>query len=322
MQTLIQGSSSWRNEIADSLAAFGFSTDAQEYRSCGDPTLTRYVKVCSHDPAHFNRAIGHSCHLRVCEYCARRESARILKRYLPHFQAAAESHHASYRLRHIVLTTNYNLRDLDISAKYRIGWKAVNVLFDRLLGKGWESSGRGTFTGAEFGAEGQHLHFHVLAYCEYLPQDQISKEWAKLTGCPVVWVRAVRGIKKALKEVIKYAGKLTELDPDDIARLHAVIKGTRRIRTRGLFYKVPQLPKMEEAKICKKCGAPIENWQPDRFSVWQKNHDHAAADSSLHLILGNKSDLPPPDRVNVKWQLINATDYMWSEYSKVGRVKN
>lgn len=321
MQTLINGTSSWRNEIADSLAAYGFQRDSIEYRTCGDPTLTRYVKVCGHDPAHYNRAVGHSCHLRVCELCARRESARILKRYLPHFQAAVESFHPQFKLRHIVLTTNYQLRDRDISEKYRKGWKAVNQLFDNLLPADWTSSGRGTFAGAEFGEEGQHLHFHVLAYCEWLDQAAISREWEKLTGCPVVWVRLVKGIKKAVKEVIKYAAKITDLEPDDIARIHSVIKGSRRIRTRGLFYKVPPVPKSDEPMTCKKCGALIENWQPDRFSVWQKNHDSAKADSLLHLILGNKSDLPPPDRVNQKWKLIDATEFMWSENDRIGRSK-
>jgi len=322
LQTLTAGTTSWRGEIADALASFGHIKDSIEYRQCGDPTLTRYYKVCSHDPAHFNRAVGHSCHLRVCELCARRESARLLKRYLPHFQAAQQAFHPTYKLRHIVLTTNWYLRDLDIVAKYRRGWKAVNALFDRLLPEGWINSGRGTFTGAEFGEDGQKLHFHVLFYGEWIDQHVISQEWERLTGCDIVWIRLVKGIKKAVKEVIKYAAKITELEPDDIARLHGVIKGSRRIRTRGIFYKVPPLPKQAEQAFCKTCGAEIVNWQPDRFSVWQKNHDHVAADSMLHLILGNKSSLPPPDRKNVKWKLVNATDYMWSEYEKKGRVKN
>lgn len=253
--------------------------------------------------------------------CARRESARILKKYLPHIQAAAASNHPQYKLRHIVLTTNWNLRDLDIVTKYRRGWKAVNQLFDNLLGENWHKAGRGTFSGAEFGADGNMLHFHVLAFTEWIDQADLSREWEKLTGCPVVWIRLVRGVKKATKEVIKYAAKLTDLEPDDIARLHGVIKGSRRIRTRGLFYNVPALPKTEEPQVCKKCGSPIENWQPDRFSVWQKNHDSARHDSLLHSILGNKSGLPPPDRKNVKWKLVDATDYMWSEYERIGRLK-
>ena len=282
----------WRDDVATELDRAGFTKEAMEFRRCRSPESVFGYRVCHNDPAHYTKRIGHTCHLRICPECGRAESARLVKQYFPHVLAAADSGHERFGLKHMILTTDTRVSDPKAWEVYRRNWKNIDLLFDELLGKGWHAGGRGTIASAEFGEEGAKLHYHIVFYGEYIEQAEISRVWAKLTDCPVVWIRKVYNVRKAVKEICKYAAKLTMLDPVDTVKAFTIIKGSRRVRTRGLFYNLPPVEEEKQTK-CKCCGADLEIWDEERMLHWP---DHqrilSAIGHSLYLITGNKSDSP------------------------------
>lgn len=50
-------------------------------------------------------------------------------------------------------------------------------------------------------------HYHLIARTPYVPQKLLSVEWAKLTGAPIVDVRAVKKKEGVFKYVLKYLCK-------------------------------------------------------------------------------------------------------------------
>ena len=290
----------WRKGVSQALDTSGYFAEAFDFAKCGDPTCIFHYVVCKSDPTHFAKPIPHTCKLRICPECAHRESARLLKRYMPHIRRAVKHGKKRYRLRHIILTAGYDVRHPEAKKQYRKLWKSVSKLFDTLLGKGWTKTGQGYIPSCEFGEHGHKLHFHILFFGEYLEQRRISQVWEKLTTWKVVYIREVKNPKKAASEVLKYCCKLTELDPHDIPCLLEIIKGSRRIRSRGIFYNLPKEP--QQPATCEECGSHLTLMGKSTYEFWKAFHDEEAdrqlledepapGRDQLHLILGNKS--PP-----------------------------
>src|SRR5882724_10880351 len=110
---------------------------------CGDPAFIRSVKTCSDSPEHYHRAIGCSCHLRICPECANRNSARLLRQYFEPVKLSVDNKPNGWSLKHVVLTTRHQLNDPDIYQRYRQVYKDADQLFEELFGKDWQKSGRG-----------------------------------------------------------------------------------------------------------------------------------------------------------------------------------
>lgn len=297
LQAQVTANKTSRSDVFWALNARGHIAAAMDYVNCGHPDLIRKWRVCSNSPHHHARPVGFSCHLRICSDCARRNAARLLSRYLPVARAADEAKHPKFMLKHITLTTGWSLHDHDIDSRIREIWKALNKLLLAVWGDGWQKSGRGWLGGFEFGVEGQKLHLHLLAYCEYIPHAELSAEWEKLTGFGNVWIEAIHGVKEAVKEVLKYATKLSELSPADTALVHDVLRGVRRVRGGGIFYNVPEPEKITNP-VCKKCKSPIVDMPCEAFHkiLAEESKRLPRASVLLYLIHGNKSEIPPPVR--------------------------
>jgi len=50
-------------------------------------------------------------------------------------------------------------------------------------------------------------HYHFVARCGFIPQPWLSDKWDKLTGAPIVDVRALKKTREAYWYVMKYLGK-------------------------------------------------------------------------------------------------------------------
>jgi hypothetical protein len=273
----------WRFAVHENLIRRGYNKEAHEFLYCGDPDTWHAVKVCPTNPAHHAKAVMFSCHLRVCPECARRDAARLINRYKPHIEEVVRQGPRHWKLRHITLTTKFSLHAQDAKQKLRDARKMVNVLLDRLLGPSWNKTGQGVLIGAEYGPSGRLLHFHVLHYGPFQAQEKISEIWEELSGFPVVWVTKV-SLEEGLREIVKYVSKLSEMSAANTARLHEVIKGTRRVWSRGSFYRIIAT---ETPQCCKVCGAQIEKWSVSQWKAHVK---------SLNLIRGNKSaSVDPPE---------------------------
>lgn len=274
--TRSQAETNWRILCADELEKEGLAAAADSFRQCGDMFG---VLACGKDVSHFRAPAVHTCKLRFCPICARRNAAKLCERYYPALKAVTVGARDTFTFKTINLTTSISLYDPEIEEKTKKMYRAVSMFFDNVLGNGragWAQksskhyTGEGYLVAAEFGESGRKLHFHVLFFGRFIPQAVLSDEWCGITGFPVVDVRMVReGLKKGLKEVLKYISKFEKqthgefsgfATPKEIVSLAKVFNNMRRIRTRGLFYNLPDERAIESEievnpTFCPTCAA-------------------------------------------------------------------
>lgn len=296
----------WRAAVVRALIAAGMDYEAEQFRCCQDEASVQFYVVCPNDPDHQTVALARTCHLRICPECEQRNHARLLHRYHDPIEEVYHRAPSHYRLRHLILTTPISLLESDVKTQLRRVYDNLARFFDRLWGDDWRESGRGYLSGAEFGPEGLKLHFHVLALCDWIDQNKARDIWTDLTGFTALpYIKAVNQtnytLTDALSEIIKYATKISCLEPNLVPTLLTAIAGTRRIRTRGAFYRLPQSDK--EDKLCPECGAKLTVWHTTKFQFWKSGsigRSLSAFDAGrlrdLLLRLGNKSQgLDPPE---------------------------
>jgi len=326
---------SWRNDVYEALSDAGLSKIAERWNSCCDtpktkikpapgvtlPRTAETVYVCKGDHRHEAEIYSQSCDLRICPECARRQAARLVHRYLDFFNDLAHQHHKTYRFRHIVFTSPYALTDPDIRKKYLCGFKQVYKTMSAVMSEkcpGWKTS-QGFLVGAEFGETGHKLHYHVIHYGQYLNQSDLSRAWKEATGgeAYVVFVRGFpypgHSIEETLREVLKYcvkfysqdetSGQIEAIPAHLMPCLARVLEKSRRVRTYGLFFKIPEPDGRDH--LCATCGSKMIGIPVDYFVTfcntgflpleWKSQIsgglDLRPADKSFSL----SSSLDPPD---------------------------
>lgn len=295
----------WRELCAEELENAGLDAAADSFRQCGN---MYGVLACGRDVSHFQAPAMHTCKLRFCPICARRNASKLCERYYPALKAITAGARESFTFKTINLTTSISLYDPDIEEKTKKMYRAVSMFFDNVLGNGrsgWAQksskcyTGEGYLVAAEFGETGRKLHFHVLFFGRFLPQAMLSEEWKAITGFQVVDIRIVKeGLKKGLKEVLKYISKFEKAThgefsgfarPTEIVALAKVFNNMRRIRTRGLFYNLPDEREISDQvetnpTICPTCAADGKIVRLVCFEVdyWNKHYPQYHT-KSLHL---------------------------------------
>lgn len=288
----------WRADVAESLYDAGLEKVAERWLSCSDNPKTKVrpvagaalpknaekVYVCADDHHHDAEIYAQTCDLRICPDCARRQAARLVHHYLPTFLDLAHRHHKTYRFRHIVFTSPYALTDPDIRQKLLCGFKQVDKVMSGLMAEKcpkWKAE-QGYLVGAEFGESGHKLHYHVIHYGQYLNQADLSRRWQAATSGAafVVFVRgfpyAGHTIEETLREVLKYCvkfynqdeitGSITAIPAELMPILCRTLDKTRRIRTAGLFYNIPQPERA--AHSCSTCGGDMVSIPLDYYVIW------------------------------------------------------
>jgi len=288
----------WRADVYEALNDAGLEKVAERWLSCSDNPKTKVrpvagaalpknaekVYVCAADHTHDAEIYAQSCDLRICPECARRQAARLVHQYLPLFNDLAHQHHKTYRFRHIVFTSPYGLADADVRSRLICGFKQVGRVMSGMMAEkcpDWKTK-QGYLVGAEFGETGHKLHYHVIHYGQYLNQAELSRRWREQTGGDafVVFVRgfpyAGRTIEETLREVLKYCVKFYNQDEitGNIAAIPAelmpvlcrTLDKTRRIRTAGLFYNIPQPERHTHS--CATCGGDMVSIPVDYFVIF------------------------------------------------------
>lgn len=310
-------STAWRTDVAVELRNRGHEKESIEWMKCGNPAFIRAVKTCADNPEHYSRVIGCSCHLRICPECAHRDGARLLHQYLDPVKQSVDNKPPKWSLKHIVLTTKHHLHDADAYQQYRNIYKDADTLFNIIFGEDWQQSQRGLLYAAEWGEDTQHLHLHCLILCEWIDKDLLSMVWELVTGNSITFIRRVDGVRKGVEEICKYATKLTQLSPADAVLVFEIIKGSRRVRSRGIYYGLP-VPKREIVHNCRVCHAPIIQMFPADFDAWKASLqiDSVEDGDLLDLIIGNKSGVPPPHTKQETRRTVDLTEKLWSDYEK------
>lgn len=174
------------------------------------------------------RYATNACHDRLCVPCAADRSRIITSRVLEILQGQAA--------RFVTLTLRGGETDLAFGI-WRIQ-KAFRRLRQR---KFWQARVKGGVFFVEFkwssNSLAWHVHLHIICHGRYVPKDELSREWHKVTGDSYITdVRFVRSESKIARYVAKYVTKPWDrTDAHAADRLAEIVSGTHRRRLIGGF---------------------------------------------------------------------------------------
>ncbi len=108
----------------------------------------------------------------------------------------------------------------------------------RYIGSGWIAA-------IEFGSDNNNLHCHAIVYGPIRKWFELKTSWSSITTDSLgVWIKKVDNPKKAANYVLKYITKPPNTDSYAyIANYSISVKGSRRLRSGGVFYNRIKLPK-------------------------------------------------------------------------------
>jgi hypothetical protein len=239
---------------SNALYDVGLSKKAYRFEKCGKP-MTLFCTSCGHQ-----EVIKYACGLRTCPVCSRKMSAYYVSKFWD-------------VLRQLPINPTHQFRLITLTSPLDISFDNVRTVRSwsgkfcrRVTGKG-----EGSICGLEAGETGHLLHVHILHYGRFKKQQDLVELWSTLSGgvCKVVDVRAIKGqekefmLRKGLKEVLKYSTKITSMNAVELANLELALKGTRRISTYGIFYRLERWIRAERktfVRVCPVCGGT--SWLP------------------------------------------------------------
>lgn len=247
----------WRVEVASRLSDAGRWRESVDFRECGQLWGNFQVLVCSTDATHEARALPFTCHLRYCPDCERRHQGEMVARYTPVLKELAEEGTRdgdNWSLKKIVLTTPFPLDSPTAEADYQNAWEYFErwqqlMMQDLLQAEMTESEkrrgeilytphGYGSLVTAEYGEDGSKLHFHLTAYCPFMPKFKTAEKWLQASGgtCEVTDIRRIdyHDVENAIREQVKYVTKFSKLAPEMVIKLADILDGQRRVRTYGV----------------------------------------------------------------------------------------
>jgi|GEM_PF-3314353 len=257
-----------KEELGREKAARLLFLEADRYVRCGAQAITLY---CPNDyEKYFVRLF---CHARICERCARMYVRQLRAQVLPVVREVASQRRRGYVLAQITLTvTSKRYRDSlpDRDGIVRL-YRESSQLLRRFFGKyamrktrtgRWREDrkryvGAGWLAAVEVGKDNNNLHIHALTYGPIRSVKRLSEAWANITGDSFGVDIRRKTPKQAVDYVLKYIGKPPVSDSyHRIAEYSQMIKGSRRLRTGGIFYNHFKAPKREKkSHLCIYCQA-------------------------------------------------------------------
>lgn len=186
----------------------------------------------------------------LCRSCAARRAAKMVVAYHRKIEAITAAEPALIPA--MVTLTVKNGPDLAERLQHlKTAWK--RMMEDKR--RGASESGRhrpvewnkvrGSIRAIEVtkGDTGWHPHIHCFTLLSgYVDQKRLSAEWERYTGdSKIVGITKCRnGIVRGLIECLKYASKLTEMNPADILHTHYTAAGSRFTDPQGCLRGVPE----------------------------------------------------------------------------------
>ena len=191
-----------KQRLVDLATAAGEHEQADKYQRCHGKAL---VIACKNQ--HIAKIIpDFSCENRLCPYCSRKRSSRLLHKYLPAVVAFPAVSHTQPV--HLVLTQAHRKETLREAVKRLTGH--FKALRRRSI---WNEHFKGGMFAVEFtiGRDGlYHAHLHILAFRTRFFNVQLLKDaWLAITGDSTnLRLDRITGDHRAgVREVLKYAVK-------------------------------------------------------------------------------------------------------------------
>jgi predicted RNA-binding Zn-ribbon protein involved in translation (DUF1610 family) len=232
------------------------------------------LDTISNKSAFFSHEIGHVCgrefltiqcskcgsrHLilagsrdRTCPMCAREIYAPIYRKYEKILKSCKD-------LKFVTLTTKPIRRQDPEQIRKMSKW--LNRLFHRrLYARSWKAK-LATVECKKTPQNEFYYHIHLIIEGSYIPQKQLSKDWKKISGFPIVHIKRIwRTPVKALRYVLKYILKGFNFDEDrDRQDFKDSMKGVRYLRSYGAFYDYNYRTSPHVYFPCPECGA-VKSW--------------------------------------------------------------
>lgn len=251
---------------ADPARAFGFKKEAERLERCGCESLTF---ECEADRLQFS--VRTSCRSRVCERCGRSVWKALQAAITETIAIAFARRRSGWYTSMITLTVNKarfggRMPDrADVLRIYRESSEFFRLHCGRYVGKFTKSGkvredrkrwlGGAWLAAVEVGRDNNNLHIHAICSMPFTPFSKLRRDWLRITGdSHVVNLKPVKDPRAAARYVLKYITKPPESESYAGAADYAwMIKGSRRIRSGGLFYNWLKRP--EKLKL--KCRCPF-----------------------------------------------------------------
>lgn len=310
----------WRASVVAAYRAADMNQLADEFEACAEapkmligldtselPEHSSTVWACGDNMTHPHVLMPDTCDCRTCPDCARRQTARLAETYVPRALELQNQNKPGFNLRHIILTTPYDLAAPDARERLDETFDAVMNIWDELLPPRWIDE-QGILVSAEYGSQGKKLHFHVTHYGQYISQAELSAKWREATNseAEITYVKSMVGMTaeetaNKIIETVKYSvkfwkrdknGSVHYIEPELMPVLSTVLHKQRRIRSRGVFFNFDKPAK--QPFCCSTCGAGMErigkdHWQTYRKTGFTLKEWKALQSSSLNSKLANKS---------------------------------
>jgi hypothetical protein len=254
--------------------AFQFIAESQHYEQCGDQTV---VVQCESD--FLKCHIPVKCKSRICESCGRHYYQQIVKPLRDVIALILANKRKGYAASMVTLTVTSKRfsgrmpsRE-DIARIYKESTAFFRLFCGRYRGqfskKGLVRENRKQWLGAgsisvlEVGAENNNLHIHALCYMPYVHHSVLKRAWSNITGDSFhVDIRAAYGrtSRDLAWYILKYITKPPASESySGIAEYAWMIKGSRRLRSSGMFYNhVRKLTPVDKLRFsCPYCGGRL-----------------------------------------------------------------
>lgn len=265
---------SWYEATSEQLESAGYPHLAVRIRVCHAPDEIVAIRRCSHNQSHYNRPILYRCRLAICPYCSWLPANDRVRRFGDFPLRYARSKRRNYGPYHITLTTKLMLGEANHREAYRRIWPAVEktvkaAMFSEIKARmtkeerykvkfSWPLYHAGYVAASDWGPKGGKLHFHLFYYGPRLDHALLKEKWAKFTANAGknVRLRPIARHRDALDQALIYVAELSPVEPALTPQLLAVLKKTRRIRSKGIFTNIPKLP-APSPQLCPHCNARI-----------------------------------------------------------------
>jgi hypothetical protein len=244
----------------------------ERFRRCGQEGR---VSVCpSCNIKFFSRFY---CKARLCDVCARIYGRQVYKKVMDLIGPCLADRKKGWTVAMLTLSESsgkyrcrypdcdeYRRFNRNVGAFCRLFYGKFRGKFSR-TGKVVENRkhfrGAGTIGVNEFGQDNNNLHCHLLIYGPWIPWAELQRAWVRITGGDTgCFIEPIRNPNKAAHYVAKYITKAPRfLDPTRAVEYVNAVKGSRRIRTGGVFYNQVKLSKADrERDQCPFCFAYLQ----------------------------------------------------------------
>lgn len=255
----------------DDRRAWQFKTEADRYEKCGKESL---VMVCEYDKLKFHTKID--CKSRICESCGNNYFGQVNERFGEIVKLMMASKRKGYFCSLMTLTVTTDRFGGKMPGRaaikrfYRESSDFLRLFCSRYRGVFTKKNkvredrkrflGAGSISVVEVGANNNNLHLHAVVYMPFTPLSVMRAAWTKITGDSYrVQLSAARSPKNVVNYILKYITKPPATDSyTDLAEYAWMIKGTRRLRSTGMFYNHLAIKKARRLKCrCPYCAGRL-----------------------------------------------------------------